>query len=122
MNAMAILISYSVLDVDARTWLAKGFGLPVGIKFLPSLYSEVLTIFSEIPTASIFAPFSERFFQYLRQCCTEMILHPTTIPLDHSQKFYGAPDSASRFKFLEQIFKSFKFMLEGNITLTPHHI
>eukprot|EP00026_Physarum_polycephalum_P000006 Phypoly_transcript_00006.p1 GENE.Phypoly_transcript_00006~~Phypoly_transcript_00006.p1 ORF type:complete len:4090 (+),score=503.30 Phypoly_transcript_00006:465-12734(+) len=84
-----------VLDVDARSWLAKGFGLPI-----------------EIQQDSLVEPFSNRFFQNLRQCCIDMVIHPSTCRLSHSQTFYSHTDAETRFHFLHDIFAILPFMLK----------
>lgn len=71
----------------------------------------------EIPVQSLIKPFSSRFLQHLRQCCSEMILFHTTIPLVSSQLFYTSGDSTVRFEQLASVFAKFPFLIEGLLPL-----
>jgi hypothetical protein len=84
-----------VLDVDARSWLAKGFGLSI-----------------EIPENTLVEPFASRFFENLKQCCGDMVIHPKSHKLSHSKAFYSHTDVDTRFRFLSEIFNSFPFLMK----------
>eukprot|EP00026_Physarum_polycephalum_P000017 Phypoly_transcript_00017.p1 GENE.Phypoly_transcript_00017~~Phypoly_transcript_00017.p1 ORF type:complete len:3587 (+),score=621.73 Phypoly_transcript_00017:1211-10762(+) len=86
-----------VLEVDAKTWIAKGFGLKVNIS-----------------PQSVTKAFSSLFFQLLEQCCNDMNAYGGQ-QLQHSRLFYFG-NARNRFSTLQKVFDKFPFMLDDILT------
>jgi hypothetical protein len=105
-----------LIDANPRTWIGKGFGLPLSISTSPSppclFCLPNLNDTLDISPISIETTFSELFYQLLQQICDRL----ATPPLDSrfirfSDTFYVM--SYNRFEFLRSILAKFPFLLKG---------
>jgi hypothetical protein len=84
-----------LIDANPRTWIGKGFGLPLNISPI-----------------SIEITFSELFYQLLQQICDGMDISPLDPRhIRYSETFYET--SHNRFEFLKSMLVKFPFLHKG---------
>jgi hypothetical protein len=106
-----------LVDANPRTWIGKGFGLPLSISLTRSLLST-LSDTRDISPISIETTFSDMFYQLLQQICDGMDIQPLDPRyINFSDTFYVT--SHNRFEFLKSILTKFPFLLKGILGLFP---
>eukprot|EP00026_Physarum_polycephalum_P019279 Phypoly_transcript_21220.p1 GENE.Phypoly_transcript_21220~~Phypoly_transcript_21220.p1 ORF type:complete len:188 (+),score=15.89 Phypoly_transcript_21220:1-564(+) len=83
--------------IDVRAWIAAGYGLQV-----------------KIPEQTIIGYFYTHFLEYIRHCCTNLVL-PKQLDrlLPFSKEFYNSGNPSSRFNTIKQIFECYPTLLES---------